>query len=222
MKHFVVLDDYKLNQKTKICKNDNTEKSERRAHSAFTKFLVAMGVPEEQTDYWNFTEPELDNYLAKFWFGARKDICDDDSQDTEEDPELKQWLYKANTLRNFRYGLNRILRSKGHLYDITDKKTSSFIKSQQAFGDAIKEFKAEGKADIDSYPEIEDEGEIFLKLPLHLDLVPDICCQVYTRHPFAEHSHSVLIQFRSQKFWWHIKAWIFLKCIKIKSDFWEA
>ena len=32
------------------------------------------------------------------------------------------------------------------------------MKYQQAFHDAIKELKAEGKADVDSYPEIEDEG----------------------------------------------------------------
>ena len=67
-------------------------------------------------------------------------------------------MYKANSLRNFRYSLNRILRTKGHLYDITSKKTTSFQKSQQAFIDAIKELKENGKADVDSYPEIEEQG----------------------------------------------------------------
>ena len=157
MKRFIVLDDDQLNEKTKKAKNYNTEKAEARAHGAFTKFLIAMDVPEDQTDYWNFTEPELDKYLAKFWFGARKDICEEDSQ-SEQDPELKERFYKANSLRNFKYGLNRILRSKGHLYDIMDKKTTSFMKSQQAFSNAIKELKSEGKADIDSYPEIEEQG----------------------------------------------------------------
>ena len=68
-------------------------------------------------------------------------------------------MYKANTLRNFRYGLNRILKTKGHLYDICDKKTASFTKFQQAFNDAIKELKREGKAEVESYPEIEEEGK---------------------------------------------------------------
>ena len=34
-------------------------------------------------------------------------------------------------------------------------------KSQQVFSDAIKELKAEGKADVDSYPEIEEQGDVF-------------------------------------------------------------
>ena len=75
---------------------------------------------------------------------------------------MKQHLYKANSLRNFCYGLNRILQNKGHLYDISDKKTASFQKSQQAFNDAIKELKSEGKGDVKSYPEIVEEGKIFL------------------------------------------------------------
>ena len=115
---------------------------------------MALGVPEEKTNYWNFTEPELENYLAKFWFEARKDIYGDKDND---DPDIKDRMYKANSLRNFRYRLNHILKTKGHLYDITDR-TTSFLKSQQAFSDAIKELKAEGKADVDSYPEIEEEG----------------------------------------------------------------
>ena len=75
-KRFLLMNDSDLEVKTKQCKNDNTEKSERRAHKAFTNYLLAMGCPEEATDYWNFTEPELDRYLSKFWFGARKDICE--------------------------------------------------------------------------------------------------------------------------------------------------
>ena len=164
MKRFIVLDDEELEQKTKKCKNYNTEKSEARADSAFRKFLMAMDVPEDKTDYWNYTEPELDNFLAKFWFGARKGICDEENESQEEDPQLKQRLYKANTLRNFRYGLNRILKNKGHLYDIASKNTASFMKSQQAFTDAIKELKSEGKGDVDSYPEIEEEGKTYMHL----------------------------------------------------------
>ena len=158
-KRFVVMDDEELLVKTKKCKNENTEKSERRADRAFTNFLIATGCPKEETDYWNFTEPELDSYLAKFWFGARKDICEDNPATAEDDPELKSRLYKANTLKNFRYGLNRILKTKGHLCNITDKKTASFQKSQQAFVDAIKELKSEGKGDVESYPEIHEAGK---------------------------------------------------------------
>ena len=51
-------------------------------------------------------------------------------------------MYSANTLRSFRYGLNRILRNKCHLHKITEKGTS-FIKSDEAFNLAIKELKSE-------------------------------------------------------------------------------
>ena len=157
-KRFILMSDDDLESKSKKCKNFNTLKSERKADKAFRKFLVAMGVKEDQTDYWNYEEPELDKFLAKFWFGARKDICDDDdSQDINTEP--KDRLYKATSLRSFRYGLNRVLKGRGHLYDITDKKTASFQKSQQAFIDAIKELKSEGKGDIEPYPEIEEEGK---------------------------------------------------------------
>ena len=147
-----------LANKSKRAKNENTEKAEKRAHKAFNNFLLAIGISEDKTDYWNYEEPELDNYLAKFWFGARKISDNDEEEDTTDDPELKQRMYKATSLRTFCYGLNRILKQRGHLYDITDKKTASFVKSQQAFNDAIKELKIEGKADVESYPEILEEG----------------------------------------------------------------
>ena len=156
-KRFLILSDEDLDYKTKISKNDNTLKAEKKADKAFTNFLVAMGVAEDQTDYWNYTEPELDKYLCKFWFSLRKTTGEISSLD----PENKQQLYKANSLRNFRYGLNRVLKGKGHLYDITDKRTASFQKSQQAFCDAIKELKSEGKGDVEPYPEIEETGTFF-------------------------------------------------------------
>ena len=62
--------------------------------------------------------------------------------------------------------LNRILNSKGHLYDITDKKTASFKKSQQSFTDAIKELKANGKGDVESYPEIQESGRYLMLFAL--------------------------------------------------------
>ena len=158
-KRFLCIKDDALEDKIKCSKNQNTEKSEKRAHRAFTKFLIAMGCEEDATDYWNFSERDLDKYLSKFWLGACKDICEDNFD--EKDTEMKDRMYKANSLRNFRYGLNHILKSKGHLYDITDKRTASFAKSQQAFQDTIKKLKSEGKGDVDSYPEIEEDGKHF-------------------------------------------------------------
>ena len=158
-KCFLLINDEEFQAKTKKLKNDNTEKSKQRAHRAFTNFLIAMGVKQEDTDYWNYTNPELDMYLAKVWFGARKETSETKGPgDAEHDDNLSDTMYKANSLRNFKYGLNRILRAKGHLYDITNKQTASFQKSQQAFLHAMKELKEQGKANVDSYTEITKEG----------------------------------------------------------------
>ena len=93
-KRFLLLTDDDLESKSKQCKNDNTLKSERKADKAFTTFLLAMGV--EDTDYWSYDEPQLNSCLAKFWFGAGKDICDEeDSQDSTV--ESRDRLYKANS-----------------------------------------------------------------------------------------------------------------------------
>ena len=61
----------------------NIEKSEKKAHKAFTRFLTQLSCPN--TDYWYFDEPELDNYLAKFWLGVQKCDIDDTSDDEECD-----------------------------------------------------------------------------------------------------------------------------------------
>ena len=70
-------------------------------------------------------------------------------------------MYSANTMKSFRYSLNRILRSKGHEYDIMHKNSLSFKHSQQAFMDSQKELKALGKAQMHSAPEINKEGKLF-------------------------------------------------------------
>ena len=102
-----------------MCKNESTIKSEWHIYKAFTKLLIAMGV----------TEPKLNNYFLKCWWGVRKDIFED-ADDSQEDPEMKQRMYKINMVRKFRYGLNWILKSKDHLWNITENKTASFIKSE--------------------------------------------------------------------------------------------
>ena len=49
-------------------------------------------------DNWTFKADVLDNYLAKFWFGAHKDLdFSDDEDDFEEYPLLKKRFYSANT-----------------------------------------------------------------------------------------------------------------------------
>ena len=158
---FVILDDEELAKKSKQCKNKNTERSEKRAHTAFTKFIEACGLTGDDLNYWTLEPEQLDSYLAKFWFGARKDtaeISDDDADDFQDDPKMKERYYSANTLKNFRYALNRIVKDKGNMPDLIDKASTVFKKSQKAFQDAVKELKKEGKAEIKSKHEITDAG----------------------------------------------------------------
>ena len=116
---------------------------------------------EVNLEYWSYEEPELDNYLSKFWFGARKNP-DSDYESDKDYPECQNLMYSSNTMKSFRYLLNRILKQKGHEYDIMNKNSLLFKHSQQAFLDSQKELKALGKAQINSAPEITEEGKHYL------------------------------------------------------------
>ena len=151
----VLYTDQQIKEKQEAGKNKNTTKTDERANRAFRNFLKDNG--ESNLDYWNYEEPELDSFLSRFWFGARKDPNDDYVSDNE-DPDRKSLMYSANTIRSFRYALNRILKSKGHEYDIMHKNSLSFKRSQQAYLDCQKELKALGKAEIHSAPEISEDG----------------------------------------------------------------
>ena len=95
-------------------------------------------------EYWLYDEPTLDKHLCKFWFTTRQ----------EKDPSKK---YKVQSLKSLHYGLNRCLKKWGHLYDIT--KSDSFIKSQEAFKNAVAELKMEGLGVIIPYKEIKPNGK---------------------------------------------------------------
>ena len=154
----VIYSDDQIKEKQKAGKNINTTKTEEWADRAFRKFLAQCG--ETNLDYWYYEEPELDNFLSKFWFGARKNPESDYESDSD-DPERQNLMYSANTMKSFRYSLNRILKTKGHEYDIMNKNSLSFKQSQQAFMDSQKELKSLGKAEIHSAPEIKEEGQLF-------------------------------------------------------------
>ena len=63
--------------------------------------------------------------LEKFLFGACKDF-DENYQSDPEDTQKVDLMYSANSMKNFRYTLNQILKHKGHLYDIINLKRVSF------------------------------------------------------------------------------------------------
>ena len=67
----VLYTDQQIKEKQEAGKNKNTTKTDERANRAFRNFLKDNG--ESNLDYWNYEEPELDSFLSRFWFGARKD-----------------------------------------------------------------------------------------------------------------------------------------------------
>ena len=69
-------------------------------------------------------------------------------------------MYSVNTLCNFKYALNRILRKKDHEFHIT--KSPSFKPMMDAFNDACKELKENGKGYINSAEEITEEGKLHI------------------------------------------------------------
>ena len=135
---FVLYSDKEVEDKIQANKNRNTTKSEECANSAFQKFLSQYG--KDNLEYWFYDEEELDSMLAKFWFGSRKDT-DLDAESNTDNPKKMNLMSSANAMKHFRYALNRILKTKGHLYDIMSNSTLSFRKSQQAFADSQKELK---------------------------------------------------------------------------------
>ena len=72
------LTDDQLDKKLKEGQNENMVKSEKKAHKAFTHYLSQNGAVD--LNYWFFEEPELDNWLAKFWLCVRKEEDDSDSE----------------------------------------------------------------------------------------------------------------------------------------------
>ena len=96
---FVLHSDQDILAKQQAGKNKNTTKTEQHADQAFRKFLSECG--EMNTDYWSYDEPELDSFLSKFWFGARKDP-DSEYETDSDDPDKQILMYSANTMLCFK------------------------------------------------------------------------------------------------------------------------
>ena len=144
-KLFKFLSDQELALKRRQMENQHTLNAERNADAAFKEFLKESGC--ETIEYHLLEELELSKWLSKFWFAARMK-----PKSEEYDGEL----YSVSTLRSFRYVINRILKKKGHDYDIT--KSPNFKTCMDAFNDAVKEMKENGKGHVNSADEIMEEG----------------------------------------------------------------
>lgn len=126
---FIHHSDEEMQEKQEKLQNSNTIANEKKAVRAFKAYLEEIG--EENTDFFTYTEEELDRHLSKFYFSARKENDGD--------------MYKISSLESLRYGLNRALKKYGHKFDITKRECSAFTKSIKAFEDAKLELKQCGK-----------------------------------------------------------------------------
>ena len=145
-KRFKQITDQELIQKRRSLENSNTVNAEKCADRAFKLFLQENGV--DSVDYYFYEEEELSNWLQKFWFSARM---------LPEEGETEGKMYSVGTLRSFKYAINHILKKHGHGFDITK---SPFFKScMDAFNDAVKELKEEGRGHVKSKEEISETGQ---------------------------------------------------------------
>ena len=146
-KCFKVLTNDEFKAKMDDLENQNSVNSEKHADKAFRQFLSESGA--NSVEYHLFKEQELDDWLSKFWFGART---------------ANNKLYTVNSLKSFRYGLKCHLQKVGHTYHIT--KDTAFSNSQKAFASTCKELKEEGKGVVKNYEEKDDEGNSILFIHL--------------------------------------------------------
>ena len=80
--------------------NKNTKNNEKKAVNMFKEYLSSLGL--EDTDFFHYTEDELDHYLTTFWRNA----C------TKKGTE-----YTASSMETTHYSLNRALINFGHNFD---------------------------------------------------------------------------------------------------------
>lgn len=140
--HKILTDDQVAAKKKKL-ENDNTVKQEKTAEQAFISFLEASEC--ENTSFWLYPVKDLDNYLGKFFLGVQK---------------AEGQKYKLNSLQTLRYALNRLLKKRGLLMDIT--KDAAFSNSQKCYAAACLELKEEGLGVVDSTPEINEDGKYII------------------------------------------------------------
>ena len=81
-------------------------------------------------NFFEYSDEDLDRWLAKFYSGARTE---------------KGEKYSSSTMHTIRYGLNRALQKAGKTYDITKKEYKNFLHSINSFENVLKDLKKSGK-----------------------------------------------------------------------------
>lgn len=116
--------------------SSRTIRSNKTAANNFREYLREKGFNEK---FENFDVPTLNKSLGNFYIDAR---------------QADGTHYKVNSLENFRYGLNRYLRSAPYFRKIDIIKDNEFSDANQFFKAAIMELKRLGKGDVEHHPVI--------------------------------------------------------------------
>ena len=80
----------------------NTVKAEKKAERAFVNYLSTLDDVDDM-EFWLYDEDRLDKILSKFWFALKT---------------ANGNHYRVSSLKNIRYGLNRVLAKKNTNMDI--------------------------------------------------------------------------------------------------------
>lgn len=126
-----------IKQRELELQNKNTVSNEDKAVKCFTLYLKSIGL--ENTNFFEFSEDELDRHLVTWYFNAQ-------TKNKEH--------YTTGSLTTLRYGLNRALKKAGKKFDITKRECTQFTTSIDAFESAKKELKQMGKGHVKNTPEI--------------------------------------------------------------------
>lgn len=124
-------------------KNGNTKKSNKKCEKIFREYIQERW-PDlvEIAETFQFDNNTLDKILCKMWFEVR---------------QQNQDRYTVNSLKNLRYGINRVLKLYGFPHNIV--KSEVFAKSQEAFDDACRQLKKLGYGVVKHYDEIKPKGK---------------------------------------------------------------
>ena len=79
--------------------------------------------------YWMYEEDKLDLMLEKVWLSTYKDL-DKDYESDLEDQNVMSLMYSANTMEDFYYSWNHILRKRHCLFNIIIPSSLSFKQSK--------------------------------------------------------------------------------------------
>ena len=128
-KHFRIFTNEELKEKQYSVQNENTFRQDKKVNHVFKEFLREAGTSSKE--YTLFEEPELNDWLKKFWFAARKKRKDsEDGQYSVNSLQYKTVFKVSNTDLT-------VLKKMGHEYDIT--KGPSFQGAMDVFKDACTE-----------------------------------------------------------------------------------